>query len=86
MDLFCNPTVKPHARQRYDHPYIALIEIVDLRGGKHEDVAKWEDGPKRPLELMFHIASIELEDRGKDSDEDGDVTDERVIFIAQQEE
>ena len=86
MDLFRDPAVKPHARQRYDDPNIALVEIVDLSSWKHEDVAEREDGPKCPLELMLHIASIELEDRGNDSDEDGDVTDERVIFIAQQEE
>ena len=82
MDLLCNPAVKPNTCQRYDHPDIALVEIVDLSSGKHEDVTEREDGPKRPLELMFHIAAIELEDCCNDSDEDSDLTDERVILIA----
>ena len=83
MDLFRDPAVKPHTRQRNNYPDVAFIEIVDLSSGKHEDVTEWEDGPKRPLELMFHITSIEFEDCGNDSNEDGDLTDESVIFIAE---
>ena len=82
MDLLCYPAVKSNACQRNDHPDIALVEIVDLSSGEHEDVTEREDGPNRPLELMFHIASIELEDCGDDSNEDSDLTDERVILIA----
>ena len=81
MNDVCQPTVEPHARYRDNDPDVTLVEVVDLNGWKHEDIAEWNDSPQSAFELRLDFTFVEFDHCESGSEDDGDLNDQCVILV-----
>ena len=61
VNEFDDEGVDTYAQKWYNHPNVALVEVVNLYCRQHENVYQRHRGPEGAPHLVLHEAPIELD-------------------------